>query len=1376
VTTTLLLPGSPTGASIATLQDGPNATVNGSAIYLGGNTLYVNQQSNGTFSGLIEDSGLGGALFKDGPGTLTLAGANTYIGGTSIFAGTLALSGVGSIGSIASSNSLTIYNGATFDISGATPTTFTASDFSTLVTAIAVSNLSDGSASPDGSSRINLGSNTLYIYQTNLGVFSGVIRDGGIKGGAGGSLFLDGGGILVLAGANTYTGGTSIFGGSTLALSGAGSIASSSSLTIYNTSIFDISGATPIVAVNNLQDGKGTTVDSSAIYLGGNTLYVNQTINATFSGVIQDGGLSFGSPGSLYKDGTGTLTLAGDSTYTGATTVNAGTLSVTGSLGALSNVTVNNGGTLAGTGTIGGNVAVSIGGGTLAPGAGTLSLGSGSTPTLTPQTLSIGGSLTLSSASNYVTTINGSNYTTTSVGGLATLAGTITISGSANTAISDYIVLSAGSLSGTFSNINVTGNFGNNLPTISYVSSDVVLNLVAGTLWQGSTGANGTDWGTAANWQGGALPTAVAAFDNTAKTTTVAIGASSTESETVGAMLFNADAPAFTFNISHTTGSLTLNGYGIVNESTTTTPTFNNSGTFSFQNSASAGNAIINTLSGGLTAFYNNSTGGSAAFNTSSGGTLDFSASTGPNGTGNVSAGAINNGASGAGVIYLGTNELTVSSGNFSGVISACGTNGKLCLAYPGSGPAITGGSLVKIGTGTLTLSGANTYSGGTELSGGTIAVGASSTPTSGTVTSGPLGTGTLTFDGGTLQAAGKFTIANAATVNSAGTIDSNGNIFTYSGAIGGTGTGGLTIESSTGAGTVILSNTNGYTGPTTINSGTLEVDGTLTNSLVTVNSGVLSGTGTIVQNVQVNAGGTLAPGSVNVSTGTLNPGTLNISGSLTMTAASYYLVTVNGSSTSTTNVTGTATITGANLALASTSAIKTSSSFIVLTATGGVTGTFNTQALYETSSGLYKVASIKTIDGGTEVQVTFAPATLSATLPPGFASFQNAINAAANNGTLPPALQDLFLLSPSALQTAASQLSGLSSTALVPVVTNMQSAFTSTLLNPNIGWRGGAVGSFGPALGFAPETQTPQQQPLYNTAAPSEPLDALMRSLNPYYSHSVWASLYGGYSSITGSSDIGSPHATIGAGGIASGMDFRLGPDTVIGFGFGGGLSSWNVSGLGSGTSDMFQAGFYGSQRFGNAYISGALAYAFDKMDTSRTITVPELGTAGAKFDVNALTGRLESGYRFGLPDFGVTPYVGTEFTALRTPAYTETGDPSFTLSYGAETTTYLRAEAGAWVDKAFRLDNGSTLWLFGRAAYAHDWWNNDFISTQFVSLPTESFTMTGITPPSNLGLASAVGELRMGNGMSFGLRFDGEFGSGAYSLAGSGTFRYSW
>ena len=102
----------------------------------------------------------------------------------------------------------------------------------------------------------------------------------------------------------------------------------------------------------------GSLEGSGNVVLGNNNLTVGSRNNSTtFSGVIQDGG-------SLTKIGTGTLTLSGANTYTGATTINAGKLAVDGSI--MSAVTVNNGGTLAGSGTTG-SVTVNSGG-IVAPG------------------------------------------------------------------------------------------------------------------------------------------------------------------------------------------------------------------------------------------------------------------------------------------------------------------------------------------------------------------------------------------------------------------------------------------------------------------------------------------------------------------------------------------------------------------------------------------------------------------------------------------------------------------------------------------------------------------------------------------------------------------------------------------------------------------------------------------------------------------------------------------------------------------------------------------------------------------------------------------------------------------------------------------------
>jgi autotransporter-associated beta strand protein len=155
---------------------------------------------------------------------------------------------------------------------------------------------------------------------------------------------------------------------------------------------FDVNGAVPT--------GSALTVNGSALFMtsstigslaGGGTVFMdgNNTLTAggddtstTFSGVYQNSGGS----AALTKTGTGTLTLSGANTYTGATTVNVGTLAVNGSL--VSPVTVQSGGTLGGTGTITNTVTVQSGG-TLSPGTspgiidtGDLTLDSGSTLTI----------------------------------------------------------------------------------------------------------------------------------------------------------------------------------------------------------------------------------------------------------------------------------------------------------------------------------------------------------------------------------------------------------------------------------------------------------------------------------------------------------------------------------------------------------------------------------------------------------------------------------------------------------------------------------------------------------------------------------------------------------------------------------------------------------------------------------------------------------------------------------------------------------------------------------------------------------------------------------------------------------------------------------
>jgi autotransporter-associated beta strand protein len=183
----------------------------------------------------------------------------------------------------------------------------------------------------------------------------------------------------------------------------------------------------------------------------------------------------------------------------------------------------------------------------------------------------------------------------------------------------------------------------------------------------------------------------------------------------------------------------------------------------------------------------------------------------------------------------------TATASNIAGNIDGVTTGGGITLTF-GSGATaavnstISGNLLNSISlvlnepSGTLTLSGTNDYTGGTTLTAGTLAVSADS----------QLGTGRLTFTGGTLQTTAAISDSRAVALNSGGgTIDTDGQSDLFSGVF--SGTGALTVLSSTAGGVLTLSGTNTYTGATTITSGTLALTGTgsiATSSGVTISSG----------------------------------------------------------------------------------------------------------------------------------------------------------------------------------------------------------------------------------------------------------------------------------------------------------------------------------------------------------------------------------------------------------------------------------------------------------------------------------------------------------------------------------------------------------
>jgi autotransporter-associated beta strand protein len=198
----------------------------------------------------------------------------------------------------------------------------------------------------------------------------------------------------------------------------------------------DISGhISPGVTIGSLEGG-------GLVLLGTNNLTIGiNNLSTTFSGVID------GYAGSITKSGTGTLILSGVNTFIGPTAINAGKMSVTGSI--VSDVTINNGGTLGGGGTVG-SVTVNSGG-VVAPGD--------------PKTLTVNGDYEQSSASTLALAITGAapdQFNQMIVGGTITLtAGSILeldfTGGFAPHTGDEFDLLTFDSLTGSFTTVKIVG-------------------------------------------------------------------------------------------------------------------------------------------------------------------------------------------------------------------------------------------------------------------------------------------------------------------------------------------------------------------------------------------------------------------------------------------------------------------------------------------------------------------------------------------------------------------------------------------------------------------------------------------------------------------------------------------------------------------------------------------------------------------------------------------------------------------------------------------------------------------------------------------------------------------------------------------------------
>ncbi|WP_159977930.1 MULTISPECIES: autotransporter domain-containing protein [unclassified Novosphingobium] len=737
-----------------------------------------------------EDSGSGGQVTLTGPGT--------YTGTTTLNSGTLILAGTATLGADGAS---TIVNGGTLDLGGTSQVQASVTQAGGI---IENGTFTVGTYTLTGGT---LASGAVIDTAATIDAQAGAV-DGALTGTAG--LTKSGDGTVTLASANDYTGGTVVDAG-TLALSGTGTLGSTSGTTTLNGGTLDL-GSTSQTQTSLTQTGgtvqNGTFAVGSYTLTGG-TLASNSVVNADNTIDVQVGrinGTLTGTAG-LAKTGTDGVELSGANSYTGNTVIEDGTLALSGAgtLGSADGSTTINRGTLDLGGTSQIQASLTQGSATILNG--TLTLDSytmlngtlantvvadvrdtidaesgmiaGTLTGTASLTKTGGGLLTLNSANNYSggTTVNGGSL---ALGGSGSIISSV--------AVGTQGIFDISAADGDRALTTMTGaggiELGSNTLTLTQASG-AYAGLISGAGGLILSAQQGYALEGASTYSGGTsllVGTLSLGHSNALGTGTLAMSEFTAINLTQSDMVIG--------------NAITVSGDPTIDVATGIAATV--AGTIADGNEPGD---IVKT-GGGTLIFTGNNT--YSAGTTISGGTLQL-------GNGGTSGAIVGN--------VLNNAELAF---NRSDVVTFAST--------------ISGtGAVAQTGTGTTTFTGVNTYSGGTTISEGTLI---------GSVTS--FGSGAILNN--SVLAINQSTDAN------------------FANAVNGTGT-----FNKQGAGVVTLTGTSGLSGVTNVAQGELNVMGSLAASRVTLAGGTkLSGTG-IVGGITASSGSTIAPGGATVGTLAVN-------------------------------------------------------------------------------------------------------------------------------------------------------------------------------------------------------------------------------------------------------------------------------------------------------------------------------------------------------------------------------------------------------------------------------------------------------------------------------------------------------------------------
>jgi fibronectin-binding autotransporter adhesin len=812
---------------------------------------------------------------------------------------------------------------------GASTRTFTVGDSTTVVADLTVGAVISGAVgiTKAGAGTLVLTNANTYTGLTTVSVGALNIRNATALG-------TDAAGTTVTGGAALQIQGGIAVGNEALTLNGTGVADDGALRNVMDANSF--AGAITLDSASRINSDAGTlTLTGGITTSAANTLTIGGAGDVTVSTTAISGG------GTLTKDGAGTLILAGTHTYTGATSITAGTLQLDGSLAALSTVGVGTSGTLTGTGTVNGNATLTGNGvidfgsagnivgtlgvtggnwngtgsvtGLVTASSGTFTIGAAGNLTATAGLNVTGGSLVAASSSSKLTgslnytssanstfqgVIDGAGSSVTMNNAMATLsltgantyggatnitAGTLQISNDYNLGSGDLNFSGTGTLD-VLSSMELTNNV-NGVGVINLTDDAYTLTLsgsVDATLTQTGDGhliIFGGNAGTT-NVQGGQYtvsnPTNAGDI-NLSNNANLDFAFTDPTADYYG----NITVAPFSASTISVGANKELSIYGDLRK-VDSKLTFAGSGSYVIYGkiiSPSPVNAFDSdvTFSANTLLMNQNTYMGPTFIDSNAVVSLGTANALSPSTTLELGTGGT------FGVLDLNGNNQTLTRLTASGFLGneVRGTSGTLTInntsADPYSGVLTGGISLTKQGVGTLTLTGANTHTGGTTISAGTLEIGDGGT------------TGSLT---------GNVTNSSNLVFNR---LDSS----TFGGVVSGLGT----VEK-TGAGTLTLTNLNLYSGATTISGGTLQagVAGAFSASSA-ISLADASGVGLDLNNfnntIASLAGGGTAGGNVSLGSGTLTVGNATsttyagmISGSGGLTKVGTGTLILSGAST----------------------------------------------------------------------------------------------------------------------------------------------------------------------------------------------------------------------------------------------------------------------------------------------------------------------------------------------------------------------------------------------------------------------------------------------------------------------------------------------